>query len=179
MSSKQRQVRRLRAPQLVVVDLDALDPASRGQHLRLRLDLLGGKDARRTGRKRPSRSSRSRYRASCSTPSISPRRLISTATHPTLGIAAQQIDRPDVSRVLAADQPHPRREPGVRGQELLEVGLYAVLLQAGIDAEVVVRRRQWTSSMVIVRVSPFGLVTIQTPGSSRSWHGGVIQLSGL
>ena len=40
-------------------------------------------------------------------------------------------------------------------------------------------RSAWISSMVMVSVSPFGVVTTQRPGSSVIRHGGFIQLRGL
>jgi hypothetical protein len=62
---------------------------------------------------------------------------------PALRVPAQQVDRPDVGRVLAADQPQARGDRlAVGGEQLLEVRLDAVLPQAGIDAEVVARVRQ-------------------------------------
>ena len=75
---------------------------------------------------------------SCSTPSISPRRLISTATEPPVGVAAHQVDRADGGRELAPYQAQAVGQGGgVLGEQLLEVLLDAVLLQAGVHAEVV------------------------------------------
>jgi hypothetical protein len=53
-------------------------------------------------------------------------------------VAAQQVDRPDRGRVLAADQRVPLAEHArCRGQQLLKVRLHAVLDQAGVDPEMV------------------------------------------
>ena len=54
------------------------------------------------------------------------------------GVAAHQVDRADGGGVLAADQGQPvGQRGGVLGEQLLEVLLDAVLLQPGVDAEVV------------------------------------------
>ena len=83
---------------------------------------------------------RSRYRVSCSTPSISPRRLISIATCCRDVVAGQDVDRADRRHVLAPDQAPPVTEGvDVLGEELLEVGLDPVLDQPGVDPEVVLR----------------------------------------
>ena len=52
-----------------------------------------------------------------------------------VGVAADEVDRADRRRVLAADERQPDLD-GVRAaaEQLLQVGLDAVLLQAGIDA---------------------------------------------
>ncbi len=69
---------------------------------------------------------------------MSPRRLISTATRGAGLVAAHQVDRADRGGVLAADQGQAGGERRrVVGEQLLEVLLDAVLLQAGVDAEVV------------------------------------------
>ncbi len=53
-----------------------------------------------------------------------------------VGVAADEVDRADRRRVLAAHEPEPDLD-GVRArrQQLLEVRLDAVLLQPGVDAE--------------------------------------------
>ena len=57
---------------------------------------------------------------------------------PAVGVAAHQVDRADRGRELAADQGEAVGEGGrVLGEQLLEVLLDAVLLQARVDAEVV------------------------------------------
>jgi hypothetical protein len=62
--------------------------------------------------------------------------LISTAT--VARVPAQQVDRADVGGVLAAHEAHAfRDDPRVRGQQLLQVGFDAVLLQARVLAELV------------------------------------------
>ena len=54
------------------------------------------------------------------------------------GVAEQQVDRPDRGRMLPAHQRPPVTEGrGVLGEQRLEVGLHSVLLQAGVDPEVV------------------------------------------
>ena len=71
------------------------------------------------------------------------------------------------------------------GEQLLEVLLDAVLLQAGVDAEVVrgvvrtssMRMRRVSSGRVLPWTSP--LVRPSSLVPSRSLHGGDIQLSGL
>jgi len=57
---------------------------------------------------------------------------------PPLGITAQQVHRTDLGSVLPAHEHHPRLEliTGV-GQERLEVGLHAVLLETRVDTELV------------------------------------------
>ena len=75
---------------------------------------------------------------SCSTPSMSPRRLSSTATERARGIRRQDVDRADRRHVLAAHQPVALAEElDLLGEQLLQVRLDAVLLQAGVDAELV------------------------------------------
>src|ERR1700733_1775490 len=79
-----------------------------------------------TGARSGSRFSSSRYLVSCSTPSISPRRLISMATEP-----------PPASRHIRATEPPALAEDlHLRGQQFLQVRFDAVLDQAGIDPQV-------------------------------------------
>ena len=74
---------------------------------------------------------------SCSTPSISPRRLISIGHADPGRVPAHQVDRADRGRVLPADQPPAVAEHAQLGrQQFLQVRLDAVLDQAGVDAEV-------------------------------------------
>ena len=55
-----------------------------------------------------------------------------------VGVATQQVDRADVGRELPTHEPEALLDArGARGQQLLEMGLDAVLLQPGVDAEVV------------------------------------------
>ena len=69
------------------------------------------------------------------------------------GVAAQQVDRADRGRVLAADQRQPVAERlEVLGEQLLQVRLDAVLLQAGVDAELVAWCRAATSSIVMTQL---------------------------
>ncbi len=70
----------------------------------------------------------------------------------------------------------------MQGQQPLQLGLDAVLLQAGVDPRSC--RTSWnTSSMVMTSCSPALLVTVQVPvpstSSSLSVQGGLIQFSGL
>ena len=67
---------------------------------------------------------------------------------------------------------------GCRGEELLEMGLHAVLLQPGVDPELVGTSAS-TSCSVIVSCSPFGFITVHTPSPSTRVFGAFIQLSGL
>ena len=66
---------------------------------------------------------------------MSPRRLSSTATAAPRAVPGQDVDRPDRGHVLAADQHVPvAEEVDLLGEQLLQVRLHAVLLQAGVDA---------------------------------------------
>ena len=70
------------------------------------------------------------------------------------------------------------------GEQLLEVLLDAVLLQARVDAEVVAGVAETSVSRIRSVSSVLGLVTVHStwPSSvvpSRSVHGGDIQFSGL
>ena len=66
----------------------------------------------------------------------------------------------------------------VGGQQLLEVGLDAVLDQSGVGAELVARVRQHLLDGDGERLA-LGLTTTHEPSASVNEHGGVIQLSGL
>ena len=75
---------------------------------------------------------------SCSTPSISPRRLISTATALPVGVAAHDVDRADRGGELAAHEaPALAEDLDLRGEQRLQVRLDAVLDQPGVDPELV------------------------------------------
>ena len=75
---------------------------------------------------------------SCSTPSISPRRLISTATERPCSSRHSRSTGPDRGHVLAAHQRVAVAEQlDVLGEQRLQVRLDAVLHQAGVDAQVV------------------------------------------
>ena len=120
---------------------------------------------------------------SCSTPSISPRRLISTATTAPPASRHSRSTGPiavGYSR-RTSDQPSPKVSTCC-GQQLLQVGLDAVLQQAGVDAElvgVVVQDLLDGDDQLLA-----GLVG-DRPGaravgdSSLSVQGGLIQFSGL
>ena len=79
---EQRQVGLALAAQHREVDLDAGDPPRLGQHARLRLDDLRGEDAAAV-RQRRIEPDALEVAVSCSTASIVPMRLISTATQPS------------------------------------------------------------------------------------------------
>ena len=114
---------------------------------------------------------------------MSPRRLISTATE-AVGVAAHQVDRADRGRELATYQGQAVGQGrGVVGEQLLQVLLDAVLLQAGVDAEFVRGVVQHLLDQDAQRVVVLA-VTIHsgTPSSVialASVHGGDIQFSGL
>ena len=75
---------------------------------------------------------------SCSTPSISPRRLISTATEAPQASRHMKSTGPIAVGSTPSYQRQPLGQRGeVLGEQLLEVLLDAVLLQAGVDPEVV------------------------------------------
>ena len=123
---------------------------------------------------------------SCSTPSMSPRRLISTATDSPLAITAHEVDGSDRRGELTSYQREAVDERrGVLGQQRLEVLLDAVLLQAGVDAEVVAGVADDLLDGGSRSVSSaLGEVTVHStwPSSvvpSRSVAGGDIQFSGL
>ena len=95
----------------------------------------------RTGASTLSRLSSSKVAAATvSTPSISPRRLISTATERPCASRHQQVDRADGRHVLAPHQGvSGAQQLDVFGQQRLQVGLDAVLDQPRVNAEVMVR----------------------------------------
>src|SRR5690606_12972588 len=122
---------------VLVVEHDAADAAVLGQHAGLRLDLLGGEHA---GDGREVR--------------VAPQQLQVSGQllHPVdvtapldlhgdgraTGVPDHQVDRSDGRRVLA---PHERAaladQVDLLGQQPLQVGLHAVLLQTRIHTEVV------------------------------------------
>ena len=96
------------------------------------------------------------------------------------GVAAEQVDRADRGRVLAAHQREPVAEHVRRGgQQLLQVCLDAVLHQTRIDAQLVRR----VVEDLLQRDPEFlaGLVdhAPHARRASSSRHGGLIQFSGL
>ena len=96
-----------------------------------------------------------------------------------VGVAAQQVDRADVGGVLASyELPTGAEHLTAVGQQLLQMRLDAVLLQARVDAEVVAVSLS-TSSTVMTSCSPPLFVTVQRSSSTRSEHGGDIHISGL
>ena len=119
---------------------------------------------------------------SCSTASIVPMRLISTAIQPSSLVAAHQVDRADVGRPLAAHEPEALAAPPRRvGQQLLQVRLHAVLLE---PVGVLVHRVRDVGEHLGERdLQPVLALELadddavrRTP---RSTVGGVIQFSGL
>ena len=69
---------------------------------------------------------------------MSPRRLISIATDVAVGVPGHDVDRADGRRVLASDEgPALAHRLDVLSQQLLQMRLDAVLLQARVDAELV------------------------------------------
>ena len=85
-----------------------------------------------------------------------------------VGVAADEVDRADRGGVLTAHE----RQAGLDrvragGQELLQVGLDAVLLQPGSTPSSQIES-ETTSCSVIVSCSPLGFVTTQRPVSSTS-----------
>ena len=80
----------------------------------------------------------SRYRVSCSTASIVPTALDLDCDPAVVGVAAHQVDRADVGRPLALDEPQVRLDVRrVVGEQELQVALDAVLLEPGGFAHVV------------------------------------------
>ena len=121
----------------VVVDLDADDAALGGEGLRLRLDHLGDEHP----------AHRAQHRVALHELEV-PGELLHAVDlaaaldldrdGAALGVAAEQVDGADLGAVLAAHEHQPGLELVARGgEQLLEVGLDAVLLQAGVGAEVV------------------------------------------
>ena len=92
-----------------------------------------------TGASSGSRPSSSRYRVSCSTPSISPRRFTSTATARAVGVPAEQVDRADRGHVLPADQGEALAEHGRRcaASSSCRCASTPSLTQPGIHAQLV------------------------------------------
>ncbi len=120
----------------LVVEEKAPDATVFGEHPGLRLDLLGGEDPPHRGQQRIA---------------VQQFQVPGELLHPVdlaapldldrhaaaVGVAAHQVDRADRGRVLTADQPPALAEHlHLRGQQFLQVGLDAVLDQAGIDAQI-------------------------------------------
>ena len=122
---------------------------------------------------------------SCSTASIPATRLISTATQASLLVAAHEVDGADVGGPFPAHQPQALPAPaGRRGQQLLEVGLDAVLGQRDVGvgrAHLVadVGEHLGEFDLEPFLLAPACLRTTIRPGSSSITVGGVIQFSGL
>src|SRR4051794_26647649 len=134
---EERQVRLALAAQHGEVDLDPADAARLGQHARLRLDDLGGEHA----------AARAGRRVLADALQIT-RELLDGLDRSdaldldgdplVLGVAAHQVDGPDVGRPLAPHEPQALAAPlGRLGQLDLQVALDAVLLQRRRLAHVV------------------------------------------
>ena len=100
------------------------------------------------------------------------------------GVAAQDVDRTDRGHVLAPDEPVAlAQRADVLGQQPLQVGLDAVLDQAGVHAELMGRVVQGLLDRDdellagLVRHRPGAAALLAGP--SRSVQGGLIQFSGL
>ena len=99
---------------------------------------------------------------------------------PPVAVAAQQVDRADVGRELA---PHEHEVVAQRGdarrEQLLELGLDAVLLEAGIVAELDRRVVQHLVDRRSRASRPWGWSRRSCRRAATIVHGGLIQLSGL
>jgi len=148
------------AAELVEVDLDPLDPARLGEHAGLGLDPRGHEQAPGGGEAAVA------VEALLVSEELLDSGDLAHSLHlhhhrGALAVAAEQVDGPDVGGVLAPHQRHPlpeRRDPG--REQLLELGLHAVLLEARVDA---VEPRCGDSASSIRCVSPLGLVAVITP----------------
>ena len=90
----------------------------------------------RVGARLGSRSRRSWYRSSCSTPGDLADALDLHHDRAVVAVAAQQVDRADVGRVLAPHQPEVVAQRGdPAGEELLELRLHPVLGEARVVTE--------------------------------------------
>jgi hypothetical protein len=147
----------------VVVQGDAADAPVGGQRTRLLLDLLGGEDALE----------------SCSTPSISPRRLISTAT--LWPVSSRHIRSTGPIGVgysrRTSRQPTPSSSSWAASSSCRCASTPSFVSPGSTPSSTDVSLI--TSVMVMASVSPPLLVTVHRPGSSASRHGGDIQFSGL
>ncbi len=125
------------ATEQVVVDDGAGDAAVDGEHAGLRPDLLGGEDATHGAQQR----------VAVEQLEVAGELLdaVDVATPLDLdgdrgagGVAAHQVDRADGGGVLAPDEGQAVGQGGrVLREEFLQMLLYAVLLEPGVDAEVV------------------------------------------
>ncbi len=135
--SEQPQLVVLDAPQGVVVEHLAGDAAVRGEDPGLRLDLLGREDAAHRGEMRvPVQQFQIAGELLHAVDLAAPLDL--DGDRPPLRVAAQDVDRADRGRVLAADQGvalAERLDPV--GEQFLEVRFHAVLDQAGVHAQFV------------------------------------------
>src|SRR5690606_26771957 len=127
----------LDALHVLVVQHDAADAAILGQYTRLRLDLLCGEDAGDGGE----------VRIATQQLQVAGQLLHAVDVASALdlhgdgratGIPDHQVDRADGRRVLAAHQGAALADQvDLLGQQPLQIGLHAVLLQARVDAEIV------------------------------------------
>ena len=155
------------AAERLEVDLDALHAAALGEHAGLGLDRWSPRTspssarACRRGRAAPGSGAAARPRRSrrpASPPPPPPaRRRRGRAGRPARGRSGTRAARARRSSRSACD---PRRE------QLLELGLHAVLREAGVVAEVERVSSKSTSCSSIVSCSPLGLVTMIVPSRS-------------
>src|SRR6266540_7237838 len=131
--SEQPQHVRLDAPERVVVDLHAVDAPLAGEHPRLRLELQRHQHPPHLLQPRPHPHQVARELLDA----VDLAAALDLDRHvATLRVAAQQVDRADVGRVLQRHQAEARAD-GVAafGEQGLEVLLDAVLDQARVQAE--------------------------------------------
>ena len=130
IGSEEAEVVGLHAAQGVVVDLDPAEPAGLGEHLRLGLDHLGDEHATDLAERRVELQPFDVAGELLDAVDLAAS-LHLDGHHGVRLVAAHEIDRPDRRRVLAAHEGEALLDRvRARGQQLLEVGLDAVLLQA-------------------------------------------------
>ena len=97
-----------------------------------------------------------------------------------VAVAAQQVDRADVGRELAAHEHEVVAQRGDAGREqLLQLGLDAVLLEPGVVAELDSRVVQHLVQLISQRLALRDSSRRSCRRAATIVHGGLIQLSGL
>src|SRR5690606_40016897 len=135
--SEEPGLRVVQAAHGVVVQHQAADAAVLGQHPGLRLDLLGGEDALDGAEVRVA-VEQFEVAGELFDAVDLPAPLDLYGHRPLLRVAGEDVHRPDRGGVLPPHEPVPRAEQlDLLGEELLEVGLPAVLDEARVPPEVV------------------------------------------